>query len=85
MKQAVANGVNQVTHLCNAMNGIHHRDIGVVGGTFLLEDVYAEIIADGIHVDPAMLALIYQNIGPNRLILITDSMRAKDFIQEFMN
>ena len=77
MKQAVANGVNQVTHLCNAMNGIHHRDIGVVGGTFLLEDVYAEIIADGIHVDPAMLALIYQNIGPNRLILITDSMRAK--------
>lgn len=77
IKEAVRHGVNQVTHLCNAMNGIHHRDIGVVGGAFLLEDIKAEVIADGIHVDPAMLQLIYQNVGAERLILITDSMRAK--------
>ena len=77
IKDAVNHGVNQVTHLCNAMNGIHHRDIGVVGGAFLLEKIKAEVIADGIHVDPAMLQLIYQNIGSERLILITDSMRAK--------
>ncbi|HHU19782.1 MAG TPA: N-acetylglucosamine-6-phosphate deacetylase [Bacilli bacterium] len=77
IKEAVNHGVNQVTHLCNAMSGIGHRDIGVVGGAFLLEKIKAEIIADGIHVDTNMLKLIYQNIGSERLILITDAMRAK--------
>lgn len=77
MKKAVLHGVKQVTHLCNAMNGIHHRDIGVVGAAFLLEELRAELIADGIHVVPEMLKLIYQNMGSERLLLITDAMRAK--------
>ncbi|SEO17631.1 N-acetylglucosamine-6-phosphate deacetylase [Amphibacillus marinus] len=77
LKRAVDRGVNQLTHLCNAMNGIHHRDIGAVGAAFLSESLKAEIIADGIHVDPSMLELIYKNIGSERLILITDAMRAK--------
>ncbi|MUK89075.1 N-acetylglucosamine-6-phosphate deacetylase [Ornithinibacillus sp. L9] len=77
MKRAVSHGVRQVTHLCNAMNGIHHRDIGVVGAAFLLEELRAELITDGIHVSPEMLELIYQNVGSERLILITDAMRAK--------
>lgn len=77
LKIAVDHGVNQLTHLCNAMNGIHHRDIGAVGGAFLIDKLMAEVIADAIHVDPAMLELIYQNIGPERIILITDAMRAK--------
>jgi N-acetylglucosamine-6-phosphate deacetylase len=77
MKTAISHGVNQVTHLCNAMNGIHHRDIGAVGAAFFLEELYAELIADGIHVAPEMLQLIYQNIGSERLLLITDAMRAK--------
>ncbi|WP_188454305.1 N-acetylglucosamine-6-phosphate deacetylase [Virgibacillus oceani] len=77
MKQAVALGVRQVTHICNAMNGIHHRDIGVVGAAFQLEQLRAELIADGIHVSPEMLQIIYNNIGSSRLLLITDAMRAK--------
>lgn len=77
LKKAVSEGVSQVTHLCNAMNGIHHRDIGAVGGTFELEKLRAELIADGIHVAPEMLQLIYNNMGSERLILITDAMRAK--------
>ncbi|WP_373893393.1 N-acetylglucosamine-6-phosphate deacetylase [Virgibacillus natechei] len=77
MKKAVAKGVRQVTHLCNAMPGIHHRDIGVVGAAFQLEELRAELIADGIHVSPEMLQLIYKNMGSERLILITDAMRAK--------
>lgn len=77
MKEAVANGVKQVTHLCNAMTGIHHRDIGVVGAAFMLEELRAELIADGIHVAPEMLEVIYQNMGSDRLMLITDAMRAK--------
>src|SRR5699024_6060622 len=70
-------GVRQVTHICNAMTGIHHRDIGVIGAAFQLEQLRAELIADGIHVSPEMLQLIYNNMGSERLILITDAMRAK--------
>lgn len=77
VKQAVSHGLRQVTHLCNAMTGIHHRDIGVVGAAFQLENLRAELIADGIHVAPEMLELIYANMGSERLILITDAMRAK--------
>lgn len=77
MEKAVSHGVRQVTHICNAMTGIHHRDIGVVGAAFQLEKIRAELIADGIHVSPEMLQLIYNNMGSERLILITDAMRAK--------
>ncbi|WP_339226592.1 N-acetylglucosamine-6-phosphate deacetylase [Oceanobacillus sp. FSL K6-2867] len=77
IKKAVAQGVSQLTHLCNAMNGIHHRDIGAVGAAFQLKELHAELIADGIHVDPEMLQLIYNNMGSERIILITDAMRAK--------
>lgn len=77
IKNAVKLGVRQLTHLCNAMNGIHHRDIGAVGAAFQLKDLHAELISDGIHVVPEMLQLIFDNIGSDRIIMITDSMRAK--------
>lgn len=77
IKDAVKLGVRQLTHLCNAMNGIHHRDIGAVGAAFQLKDLHAELISDGIHVVPEMLQLIFDNVGSNRIIMITDSMRAK--------
>ncbi|HWL22269.1 MAG TPA: N-acetylglucosamine-6-phosphate deacetylase [Ureibacillus sp.] len=77
IKSAVSLGVRQLTHLCNAMNGIHHRDVGAVGASFLLQELRSEIIADGVHITPEMLHIIYENIGSERLILITDSMRAK--------
>src|SRR5699024_10620482 len=75
--RSIPHGLRQLTHLCNAMNGIHHRDIGAVGAAFQLEDLRAELIADGIHVSPEMLQLIFSNVGSERLILITDAMRAK--------
>src|SRR5699024_8505803 len=77
MEKAVSRGVRQVTHICNAMTGIHHRDIGVVGATLQLEQLRAEMIADGIHVSPEMMQLIYNHMGSERLILITDAMRGK--------
>lgn len=77
IKKAVSEGVSQITHICNAMNGIHHREIGLVGASFQLQTVRSELIADGIHVVPEMMQIIYNNIGSDRLILITDSMRAK--------
>lgn len=77
IKNAVKHGITQLTHLCNAMNGIHHRDIGAVGAAFQLDKLRAEIIADGIHLSPEMLQIVYDNMGSERLILITDAMRAK--------
>lgn len=76
-KQATKYGVNQVTHLCNQMNGIHHRDVGLVGASFLLPHLKLELISDGIHVSDEMLQLIYNNVGSEKLMLITDAMRAK--------
>ncbi|MFC4402180.1 N-acetylglucosamine-6-phosphate deacetylase [Gracilibacillus xinjiangensis] len=77
MKNVTELGVTQLTHLCNAMNGIHHRDIGAVGAAFMLDPLYAEIIADKVHVSAEMLKMAYQMIGSDRLLLITDAMRAK--------
>ncbi|OCA93020.1 N-acetylglucosamine-6-phosphate deacetylase [Bacillus wudalianchiensis] len=77
MKRAVSFGVRQATHLCNAMSGIHHRDIGVVGAALQLEELRSELITDEIHVSPEMLQLIFDHVGSKRLMLITDSMRAK--------
>ncbi|MFS0750367.1 N-acetylglucosamine-6-phosphate deacetylase [Oceanobacillus sp. 1P07AA] len=77
MKTAVTQGVRQLTHLCNAMNGIHHRDIGAVGAAFQLDNLRAELITDGIHVVPEMMQLIYDAMGSERIIIITDAMRAK--------
>ncbi|WP_432363935.1 N-acetylglucosamine-6-phosphate deacetylase [Sporosarcina sp. UB5] len=77
MAQAVNHGLTHLTHFGNAMSGLHHREIGVVGAGLLLQELHCEVIADGIHLSEDMLHLIYKRIGPERIILITDSMRAK--------
>ena len=74
---AVQCGATCVTHLYNQMRGLHHREPGVVGAAFLLDEVKAEIIVDGIHIRPEMVKLAYKQKGKDGLILITDSMRAK--------
>ena len=80
IEKAVSYGVSQVTHLCNAMTGIHHRDIGVVGAAFQLEKLKGELIIDGVHIDQKMVKLIYKNMGSGRLMLITDALRAKGLL-----
>lgn len=76
MKTAVEEGVRQVTHLANGMPSLHHREVGVLGATFLLEKITAEVIADGMHLVPEMLEIIYKQLGSERIILITDAIRA---------
>src|SRR5699024_10708226 len=76
MKMAVEEGVRQVTHLANGMPSLHHREVGVLGATFLLEKITAEVIADGMHLVPEMLEIIYKQLGSERIILITDAIRA---------
>lgn len=70
-------GVTHATHLYNGMRGIHHREPGVVGAVMLHEEITTEIIVDGIHSRPEMVKLAYANKGNERIVLITDSMRAK--------
>ena len=69
-------GAKHLTHFCNQMTGLHHREIGLVGAGFLDEDIMVEIICDKIHVCPEMIRLALRGIGPERLMLITDSMAA---------
>jgi len=72
---AIAAGVGQVTHLFNGLQPLHHRRPSVVGAA-LDTAVNCEIIADNVHVHPAMQRLVYKIKGKDQLILITDSMRA---------
>ena len=75
-KMAIARGVNNFTHLFNAMPPLHHRDGGAVCAAFD-SDAFAELIVDGVHVSGEMVALAYRN-KKQRLVLITDSMEATD-------
>jgi len=74
--QAVADGVSLVTHLFNAMAPIHHRRPGLAGYTLATPALTAGLIADGIHVDPLMVAAAWRAIGPDRLVLVTDAVAA---------
>lgn len=77
VKEAVAAGASHVTHLYNGMKGLHHREPGTAGGALLLDELYVEIIADGFHIHPEMIRLAIRAKGLDRVILVTDSMRAK--------
>ncbi len=68
--------VRHLTHFCNQMSPLHHRDIGLVGGGLLLDDVTIELICDKIHLCPEMIKLIFKTKPLEKIALITDSMRA---------
>ncbi|MFS0604641.1 N-acetylglucosamine-6-phosphate deacetylase [Peribacillus frigoritolerans] len=74
---AIQAGTTHVTHLYNGMRGLHHREPGVLGAAYLRDELYVELIADGIHCRPEMIKLAYDQITSERMILITDSLRAK--------
>lgn len=69
-------GARHMTHLYNAMPSLHHRDPGPIAAGAERNDVTAEIIADGVHIHPAMVRLAFALFGDDRMILISDSLRA---------
>ena len=73
--QVIRAGASHVTHLCNAMTGLHHRTPGLLGAA-LDSAVTCELIADNLHVHPAVQRLIYRTKNTAEIELITDSMRA---------
>ncbi len=78
--QAFENGFTHITHLYSAMSGVSRRNAfryaGVIESAFLIDELTVEIIADGVHLPPSLLQLIYKNKGASRIALVTDSMRA---------
>lgn len=68
-------GFTRFTHLFNAMSGMHHRNPGVANAA-LDTWAFTELILDNVHVCPAMQRLVWNIKGPEKLVAITDSMRA---------
>ena len=73
---AFAAGATHATHLYNGMPPLHHRSPGVIGAAFDAPGVQAELICDGIHIHGAMVRLAFRLFGRERVILISDSLRA---------
>ena len=74
-KAAIDAGVTHLTHLYNAMPGIHHRNPGVIPAAVENPKVRAEIICDGEHIHPASVRLAFSMFGGHRMILVSDSGR----------
>lgn len=72
--KAIENGASHVTHLFNAMNGLHHREPGIVGAVND-SNVFAEIISDGVHIHPSVLRLMF-TACPEKMVLVSDSLCA---------
>ncbi|MBD2870503.1 N-acetylglucosamine-6-phosphate deacetylase [Paenibacillus arenilitoris] len=69
-------GLTQAVHTYNAMRGLHHREPGTLGAVLTEERIYAELIADGMHVHPAAIRLLLAAKKTDKVILITDAMAA---------
>lgn len=76
--EAASWGITQVTHCFNAMTPLHHRHPGVVGAAMLDDRLFDELIADGIHIHPAVMRLLIRVKGRERVMLVTDAMDATE-------
>ena len=69
-------GANHVTHTFNAQPALHHREPGLTGATLVDDRLYAEFIADGVHLHEDIVKLICRAKGAKRAVAITDAMEA---------
>ncbi len=76
VQQAAEAGLTQSTHTFNGMKGLHHREPGTVGAVLVDDRIFCEVIADGVHVHPAVIGLIVRAKGVERTLLVTDAIRA---------
>lgn len=74
--RAVERGATQSTHTFNAQTPLHHREPGVVGAVMALPEVRCELIADGVHVHPMAMQILWKCKKPDGLILVSDAVRA---------
>lgn len=78
-KEAFEEGFTHITHLYSCTSSVHRRNAfryaGIVEAAYLIDNMTVEIIADGIHLPPDLLKLIYKIKGAENIALVTDSMR----------
>jgi N-acetylglucosamine-6-phosphate deacetylase len=75
-RAAISAGARHATHTFNAMRSLDHRNPGLLGALLTDDGVTADIIVDGIHVDPAVVDLFVRSKGLDRAVLITDAISA---------
>ncbi len=73
--EAFKNGASCLTHTFNAMPPFMHRDPGPIGAA-ITEDAYVHVITDGLHVHKAAVLMLYRTFGPDKMVIISDSLRA---------
>jgi len=66
-------GASQLTHVFNAMNGLHHREPGLLGCALEQDRIFVQLIPDGIHIHPAVMKIIHRIKGSRRICLISDA------------
>lgn len=76
--------IMHTTHLFNCMSRIHHRDPGAVGAVFIHPELSAELICDGIHIDPNLIRLLVDLKPKNKLVLVTDSLKPTQQIADHL-
>ena len=69
-------GLGHLTHYCNQMSPLHHRNVGLVGAGLLDDAVMIEVITDTIHLCPDMIRLVFKHRSCDQLMIITDSIAA---------
>ena len=77
IRKAIPYGVKSFTHTFNGMAGLHHREVGTAGAALRLHELYAELIGDGVHVNPDVAHILAKAKGPDKLILVTDAVAIK--------
>ena len=76
--RAIKAGVSHATHTFNAMRDFNHREPGILGAVLADQSVWAEIIADGVHVDPVAVNILLKCKGVKKILLITDAISATE-------
>ena len=76
VRRAVWLGLSHSTHTFNGMGGLHHGEPGTAGAVLTCDEIMAEVIADNIHIHPAVIKLLVRAKGVRRTVLITDAIRA---------
>jgi len=71
--KGIDHGISVATHLGNVMTGLHHRDVGTMGACILRDEVYTELICDGLHVCLPMVELVLRMKPHDKIMLISDN------------
>lgn len=77
IKTAIENGLTCTTHTYNGMRPYMKDDIGTVGSALLCDELYTELICDGVHVSIPAVKFLYKNKPSHNIVLISDALRTK--------